>query len=307
VQEDTRPEVRKVLIITLVLNVTVLLLKVIVGFWTGALSLIADALHSLTDSANNILGLVAIRFASPYPDREHPYGHRKFEAVAAIGITASLLFVCFEILQVAFERLLAGGKILDISAPTMWIMVIVLGINIFVAFYERRVGRRLNSHILIADAYHTMSDIWITLAVLLGLVGIWIGNLTGYSWLNWLDVIMALPVAGFALWSAWEVFKSNLPILVDEAAIAPEEIAAIATSVPGVINCHDIASRGVVGQQVFIEMHMIVAPQDVETAHGITEQVEELLLIQFAPARITIHVEPPEYESDRITYTSQHE
>ncbi|AFY71395.1 cation diffusion facilitator family transporter [Thalassoporum mexicanum PCC 7367] len=306
-QEDTRPEVRKVLIVTLVLNVAVLLLKVIVGIWTGALSLVADALHSLTDSANNILGLVAIRFASPFPDREHPYGHRKFEAVGAIGITASLLFVCFEIIQAAINRLLSGGKILDINAPVMWIMVIVLGINIFVAFYERRVGKRLNSNILIADAYHTMSDIWITLAVMLGLVGIWVGNVTGLSWLNWLDVIVAFPVAGFALWSAWEVFMSNLPILVDEAAIAPEEIAAIANSVPGVINCHDIASRGLVGQQVFIEMHMVVAPQDVETAHDITERVEDLLLNRYAPARITIHVEPPEYESDRITYTSQHE
>jgi divalent metal cation (Fe/Co/Zn/Cd) transporter len=70
--KDTRPQVRKVLFITLLLNIAVLLIKLVVGLWTGSLSLIADALHSVTDSLNNVLGLVAMRFASPYPDRDHP-------------------------------------------------------------------------------------------------------------------------------------------------------------------------------------------------------------------------------------------
>jgi len=300
--EDTRPEVQKVLVITLILNLVVLVLKLIVGLWTGSLSLIADALHSVTDSASNVLGLVAVQFASPFPDREHPYGHQKFEAVAAIGIAAFLGIACFEIFKGGVDRIMSGGRELTISAPSLWTMLIVMGINIFVTFYERNVGMRIGSPILVADAQHTMSDVWITITVIAGLIGIWIGQLSGIGWLAWLDVLLACPVAILVFWSGWKVLRNNLPILVDEMAIAPEAILEITLSVPGVINCHDIASRGMVGRQAFIEMHMIVAPNDVESAHQITENVEDRLHERFDPVRITIHVEPPSHHSDRVTY-----
>jgi len=295
---DNRAEVRKVLIITLILNLFVMGLKAIVGSWTGSLSLLADALHSVTDSANNVLGLIASKFSSPHPDREHPYGHSKFEAVGALGIAAFLGIACFEILQGAIERILKGGELVKISLPELWLLLIVVGINIFVAFYERGVGRRVGSPILIADATHTMSDIWVTISVLGGLIGVWLGY-------QWMDVVLAFPVALLVFWSGWSVLKENLPWLVDQMAIAPEVIHAIATSVPGVINCHDIASRGVVGRQVFIEMHLIVDAPDVQSAHQITEEVESRLEERFRPVRILIHVEPPGYKSEQISFENK--
>lgn len=301
--EDTRPQVRRVLLVTLLLNILVLLVKLIVGLWTGSLSLIADALHSVTDSFNNVLGLIAIRFASPYPDREHPYGHQKFEAIAALSISAFLGMACLEILKGVIDRVMSGGvHKVDVSAPALWLMLLVLGINIIITLYERNVGNRIGSSILIADAQHTMGDVWITIIVIAGLIGVWCGELTGIKWLQWIDLVLALPVAALVFWSGWQVVKGNLPMLVDEMAIAPEAINAIARQVPGVINCHDVASRGVLGRQIFIEMHMIVAPTDVESAHQITEAVEDLLHERFDPARITIHVEPPNYVSDQVTY-----
>jgi cation diffusion facilitator family transporter len=295
---DNRSAVRKVLIITLLLNLFVMALKAVVGSWTGSLSLLADALHSVTDSANNVLGLIASRFSSPLPDREHPYGHQKYEAVGALGIAAFLGIACFEILQGAVERILKGGAPVKISPPELWLLLIVLGVNIFVAFYERAVGRRVGSPILIADAKHTMSDIWVTIGVMGGLIGVWLGY-------QWLDMVLAFPVALLVFWSGWSVLKENLPWLVDEMAIAPEVINEIALSVPGVINCHNIASRGVLGRQAFIEMHLIVDAKDVESAHHITEQVEARLEERFSPVRILIHVEPPNYESDQISFKAQ--
>jgi cation diffusion facilitator family transporter len=292
---DNRAEVRKVLVITLLLNLFVLGLKALVGAWTGSLSLLADALHSVTDSANNVLGLVASKFSSPLPDREHPYGHHKFEAVGALGIAAFLGIACFEILQGAVERILKGGAPVTISAPELWLLLVVLGVNIFVAFYERNVGQRVGSQILIADSTHTMSDVWVTISVIGGLIGVWLGY-------KWLDMVLAFPVAILVFWSGWSVLKENLPWLVDEMAIAPEAIHAIAVSVPGVINCHEIASRGVLGRQVFMEMHLIVDAPDVETAHLITEEVERQLEQRFSPVRISIHVEPPKYQSPRISF-----
>jgi len=302
---DNRATVRKVLLITLILNILVMSLKAIVGWWTGSLSLQADALHSVTDGANNILGLVASRFSSPQPDRDHPYGHLKFEAVGALGIAAFLGIACFEILQSAVERLLNGGELVRISPSELWLLLIVLGINIFVAFYERTVGQRVGSPILIADAKHTMSDVWVTITVIAGLVGIWQGNILNLPQLQWLDVAFAFPVALLVFTSGWSVLKENLPWLVDEMAIAPEAIYDLVMQVPGVVNCHDIASRGVVGRQVFIEMHLIVDAIDVETAHKITEQVEGKLIEKFSPVRISIHIEPPNYQSDRISYEAK--
>lgn len=293
-QPDPRDQVRLVLVLTLVLNVLVVVLKSVVGLWTGSLSLLADALHSVTDSVNNVLGLVTNHLASPQPDRDHPYGHQKYEAIGALGIAAFLGIACFEILTSAIERIWTGGDSVVMSSLALWILLLVLGINILVAFYERRVGLKLGSKILIADAHHTMSDVWITISVIGGLIGVWLG-------IQWLDVAIVFPVAILVFKSGWTVLRDNLPWLVDEMAIAPEAIHATVMQIPSVLNCHDIASRGLLGRQVFIEMHLIVEPTSVEDAHIITENVEAILNEKYGPARITIHVEPQGYQSIQIS------
>ena len=292
---DNRSAVRRVLLQTLALNLAVVALKAIIGWKTGSLSLLADALHSVTDSANNVLGLLTNQLADPTPDRDHPYGHQKFEAIGALGVAAFLGIACFEILQSAIYRILLSSDPVQITPTALWLMLLVLGMNIFVAFYERRVGLQVGSKILVADAHHTMSDVWITITVLGGLIGVWRG-------MQWLDIALAFPVALLVFKSGWIVLKENLPWLVDEMAIAPEAIHALVMQTPGVVNCHDIASRGVLGRQVFIDMHLIVEPTGVEAAHKITEAVERLLEQRYGPARITIHVEPYEYRSGQISY-----
>ncbi|PSB06900.1 cation-efflux pump [Pleurocapsa sp. CCALA 161] len=304
--QDNRSQVRRVLWFTLLLNLFVMSLKFALGIATGSLSLQADALHSVTDSVNNILGLVTNRFSSPQPDREHPYGHQKFEAIGALGIAAFLGIACFEILRGAVEKLFftSESAAVKVSPTELWLLLVILGINIFVAFYERHVGRKVNSPILIADAKHTMSDIWVTIIVIAGLIGVWQAEKFNLPQLLWLDVILAFPVALLVFYSGWEVISENLPWLVDEMAIAPEAIYDVVMKVPGVINCHDIASRGMLGRQVFIEMHLIVNTDDLVVAHQITEQIEEKLEQSFGTVRVIIHVEPPEYEEEDISFGS---
>lgn len=301
-KSDKQKTVKKVLVITLLLNLLVVILKAFVGFITGSLSLQADALHSVTDGANNILGLVTNNFASPHGDREHPYGHQKFEAIGALGIAGFLSIAGFQILQGVFERIIYGSQPVIVAGAELWIVVFVLGVNIFVTIYENRVGQKVGSAILIADAKHTLSDVWITITVLCGLIGIWFGNKFNIPQLQWLDLILTFPVIILVIRSAWQVLKENLPWLVDEMAIAPEAIHETAMSIHGVLNCHDIASRGLLGRQVFVEMHLIVDAEDVETAHRITEEVEEKLEAKFAPVRVMIHIEPLGYQSDEISF-----
>jgi len=284
-------QVRRVLWITLALNVLVCAIKFAVGFASGSLAIVADALHSLTDGANNVLGLVVTHWSAPPPDREHPYGHQKFEALGALAIAAMLGIACFEVLRAAGERLfsheLATPVVLGL--PQIGMLVLVLAVNLFVTLYERGQGRRLNSVLLLADANHTLGDIWITLGVLLGALGVWL-----LGW-QWLDLALSVPVAAAVLWSGWAVLRGNLPWLVDASAIAPEVIQKLALEVPGVVDCHEVRSRGLIGRQVFIEMHLVTRAKDVETSHHMTEEIERRLADRFGPVQATIHVEPLSY------------
>ncbi|MFT0813693.1 cation diffusion facilitator family transporter [Synechococcus sp. OH20] len=279
-------QVQRVLYVTLGLNVLVFSVKLILGLTTGSLSLVADALHSSADSASNILALLAARFSSPEPDEEHPYGHSKFEAIGAMGIAAFLGMASFEILSTAVGRFFEPQPPLQVDGLTLTLMVGVLGINLFVAFYERSWGKALSSSLLLADARHTLSDVWVTLTVLLGLAGI------HYWGIPWLDQVLAVPVGLLVFWSGWEVLRENVPFLTDRVAIPPKTLRELVLSLPGVLDCHDITSRGIPGQMIFIEMHMVVEPLDVESAHRITEAVEQLLQERYGPVRVTIHLEP---------------
>ena len=299
-RQDHRQQVKRVLLLALAVNISMTLLKALLGLLTGSLAILADAMHSATDGFSSLLGLLTNGLSDPEPDRDHPYGHHKFEAVGALAIAAFILFTAFEILQTAVERLRGGLQPLRLDGQELVLLLLVLGFNILLATYEHAEGRRLGSVLLTADAAHTRSDIWTTVVVLVGLSGaVWLK-------LNWLDVALAIPLCLLLVRVCWRVLRSNLPQLVDQIAIAPEAIHQVAMNVPGVLNCHDIASRGVLGQQVFIDMHMVVDATDLATAHQITELVEEHLEAKFGRVRCTIHLEPREYARAAITFKGTH-
>ena len=299
-RDDNRGAVKRVLLVALAVNVSMTLLKLVIGLLTGSLAVLADAMHSATDGLSSLLGLITNGLSDPKPDRDHPYGHDKYEGLGALAIAGFILFTAFEILKTSLERIAAGLPPLRLDGQDLLLLLIVLGCNLLLAGYERSEGRRLGSQLLLADAKHTTSDIWTTVVVLIGLAGV----LT--LGINWLDVAMAVPLCVLLVRACWHVLKSNLPWLVDQIAIAPEAIHEVAMAVPGVLNVHDIASRGVLGQRVFIELHMVVDANDLPTAHRITELVEEHLEARFGPVRCTIHLEPREYAIADITFRGTH-
>lgn len=297
---DSRRAVQRVLLTALAVNVAVSLLKLVIGLLTGSLAVLADAMHSATDGLSSLMGLITNNLSDPNPDRDHPYGHDKYEGLGALAIAGFILFTALEILRTAIERIAGGLKPLRLDGADLLLLLIVLSCNVLLALYERRVGRRLGSQLLLADARHTTSDIWTTVVVLVGLGGAVLLRQT------WLDVALAIPLCLLLVRACWQVLAANLPWLVDQIAIAPEAIHAVAMEVPGVLNVHDIASRGMLGQRVFIELHMVVDAQDLGTAHQITELVEEQLESRFGPVRCTIHLEPREYAIPEITFRGAH-
>jgi cation diffusion facilitator family transporter len=282
-------EVSAVLYRVLVLNIAVAAAKIGLGFTSGAVSVLSDGFHSLTDTASNVVGIIAVRAASAPPDADHPYGHRKFETMASIGIVVFLVLVLREVLSAAWDRVRTGGQP-DINAVTYAVMGGTFLINLAVVIYERRASRRLKSEVLAADAHHTMSDLLTSATVIAALIGVQLG----YAWL---DPAAAVVVAGFIGYACWEIYHSTTDILADRIVIPEEAIRAVVTSVPQVIGCHQIRTRGS-ADFVFLDLHVWMAPEmRLDQAHGLSHQVKDQLMASFPQIKdAIIHIEPPPRE-----------
>merc|ERR1712185_744210 len=149
----------RVITVALALNIAMSLLKLTVGLVSGSLAVIADAMHSATDALSSLTGLITNNLSDPRPDRDHPYGHHKYEAIGALGIAGFILFTALEILLRSGERLLEGLPPIRVGGQELMLLVLVLGFNLLLAGYEHREGRRLNSSLLKADAQHAASDV----------------------------------------------------------------------------------------------------------------------------------------------------
>lgn len=160
VATDRRREVKRVLVTALVVNLAMTGLKLLIGLLSGSLAVIADAMHSATDALSSLMGLITNGLSDPRPDRDHPYGHDKYEGVGALAIAGFILFTAIEILIKGSERILEGIPQLRVNSIELLLLLVVLVFNLGLAFYERREGRRLQSQLLLADARHTTADIW---------------------------------------------------------------------------------------------------------------------------------------------------
>ena len=279
-------EVRKVLIRILWLNLGVALAKIVFGQISGSISILSDGFHSLTDGASNVVALVGLRLAQKPPDANHPYGHRKFETLAAGGIALFLLVVVVEVAQAAFFRLRSGGAP-TVTAASFAIMLGTLVINIAVVRAERRAAKRLSSELLLADARHTQSDVLTSIAVVAALVG----SANGYPLL---DPLAALVIVGFIGYAGFDIARGAARILSDEIVISEEEVRKIVQSVPRVLGCHRIRSRGP-ADHVFLDLHVWMdGATPLIDAHAVSHEVKDRLMDQYPQiADAIIHIEPP--------------
>jgi len=270
-QPTVRQQVRRVLVITLALNIVVAFSKIIIGLLSGALSITADGFHSLVDGSSNVVALVANRIADRPPDDDHPYGHRRFETIAALGIGAFLLVTAYEISSSAFERLQGSGEPATLTPITFAVMIGTLVVNIFVNRYEASEGRRLRSELLIADAAHTRTDIFVTISVLISMALV---VLLGW---HWADTVAALVIVVLILRAAWGVLRQTGGVLVDTAPFSPDQLTAWVEQVPSVNRVVRARSRGPAdAAQVDIDVQVAPEMTAMQTA-AITQAIRDQL------------------------------
>jgi cation diffusion facilitator family transporter len=267
------------------------------GYYTGAVSILSDGFHSLTDSASNVVALVGVSIARRPPDADHPYGHRKYETMASLGILVFLVVVLVEVLSAAADRFVNGGTP-KVFPEGIGLMTATLIVNLFVVSYEMRAGRRLNSEVLRADAKHTRSDVLTTGAVLGALLGVW----WGYPLL---DPMAALLVAGFIGHACWSIAQDASRVLGDQIVLPEGEVRDVVQSVTGVIGCEKIRTRGS-ADYAFLDLHLwLDGDMPLKTAHAASHVVKDRLMTKFPQlADVVIHIEPPPLHPRDQTATS---
>ena len=283
---ERHDQVARVLTRVLFLNLAVAAAKIAFGYASGAISILSDGFHSLTDATTNVVGLIGVRAAGQPPDEDHPYGHRKYETVAASAITVFLLLLVLEVLRNAYDRLTGHGAVPEISPAGFVIMLVTLAVNAAVVRYESREGTRLASEILLADALQTRGDIWTSATVLLALAG-------GRWGLPILDPLAALVVAGFIGHAAYQIGKTTTRILSDRMVISQYDLERVVMSVPGVLGCHRIRTRGS-ADHVFLDLHVwLPSHMPLVAAHDLSHVVKDRLMSRYPQiADAIIHIEP---------------
>jgi cation diffusion facilitator family transporter len=276
---------RRILLWVLLLNVFVATAKWVYGIITQSLGMQADGLHSFFDGLSNVVGLVGLWLASPQPDAEHPYGHKKFETLAAGAIGGFLVMTCLYLLWKAYRSWTMDVHP-EVTSISYMVMFITMGINIFVTKWERQKGKELKSDILMADSYHTASDVLTSLSVLIGLIAIQ----AGYPFI---DPVVAVVIASIIAWTAIIVLKEVLSAFTDRIRLDPQDIRAAVMTMSGILDCHNIRTRGV-KSHVFVDLSIHVEPTwSVERAHGLATNVEAFLLTHFDSVEdVVVHIEP---------------
>jgi cation diffusion facilitator family transporter len=281
--------VRRVLLITLVLNLGVAAAKFVVGYLLDIVSLQAEGFHTTFDALSNVIGLIALGIATRPPDPEHPYGHRKFEVAASLVIGLMVLLGLIEVGRGIYGSLLTGSSAR--IEPIAYVVVIGTAVvNLFVAWYERRAGRRHDSMILLSDSAHTLSDSLAAMAVLGGIILVDFGIPSG-------DILAAVVVMTFIGMTAYRVLRDGIDVIVDTAFVDAEFVQRLVEAHPEVRSCHYVRSRGMQGS-VHLEFHLSLDPEiRLRDAGEIMLDVKERVHAEMPDVKdILVQLEPHEAE-----------
>jgi cation diffusion facilitator family transporter len=283
--------INRVLWQILFLNVIVAAAKAVWGILSGSTAMLADGIHSFTDGSGNVVALIAMKAASKPPDEDHPYGHHKFESFASAFIGLMLCLAAWRVVSGSIAALAAFVKSgvhpnVEVTSISFGVMIVTLAINLFVVWFETRRGQELGSEVLQADARHTLSDVWVTLGVIVSLVLVKAG-------VRIADPIVGLFVAFAIVWAAAEVFKGAYTTFSDKQRLDAHEVRERVLSFEGVRGCHNIRSRGT-GATIHMDLSILVDPRmSVEKGHAIARDLEAWLCRQYEGLTdVVIHVEP---------------
>lgn len=268
-------------------NILLCIGKLLAGTLFGSIAIMADALNNLSDASSNVVSLIGFRLAAKAPDAEHPYGHARYEYLAGLVVSVTILAIGLSLLKESALKVLHPTPV-----AFSWLSIGVLAASILVKLwlsgFNRAVGKKINSETLMATAADSRNDVLTTGAVLLSTI---LCSLTGYGIV---DGIMGVGVAAFILWSGWGLVMDTLSPLLGESP-SPELVEHIERTVmsyPGVLGVHDLMVHDYGPGHQFASLHVeFPAETDPLTAHDVIDNIENDFLKKDR-LQVTIHYDP---------------
>jgi len=292
-------EVRKVTLIGSLVDLSLGVAKILVGWLAHSQALLADGIHSLSDLATDVMVLYAAKHSHREADEDHPYGHGRIETLATVGLGLTLVIIALGIAYDAVRRMNAPELLLH---PGM-LALVVAGVSVVskeaIYHYTMRAARRLRSNMLMANAWHSRSDAISSIVVVIGVAG----AMMGYAYL---DAVAAIAVAVMIAKIAFDLVRTSTRELID-TALDPETVETIRSeifAVDGVRALHMLRSRSSAGQ-AFVDVHIQVDPRvSVSEGHQIGDAVRRRLLEQIDEVTdVTVHIDP---ENDELESPCHH-
>ncbi len=266
-------------------NITLIILKVIVGLISGSVSILSEAIHSTMDFIASVIAFFSVEISDTPPDERHPYGHGKFENVSGV-IEALLIFVAAIWIIIEAVQRLKGNHSFESAGLGAMVMFFSAGVNILVSRQLYKTAKATNSIALEADALHLKTDVYTSLGVAIGLLLIKITHLFI------LDPIIAISVACLIFYESFQLLKKAFYPLIDEA-LSKEEIKHIRTILSNMgVSYHNLKTRRA-GNYIFVEFHLVMNGSiPLDRVHDRCDEIENALSHEISNLTVNIHVEP---------------
>ena len=268
-------------------NILLCIGKLLAGTLFGSIAIMADALNNLSDASSNVVSLIGFRLAAKAPDAEHPYGHARYEYLAGLVVSVTILAIGLSLLKESALKVLHPTPV-AFSWLSIGVLAASILIKLWLSGFNRAVGKKINSETLMATAADSRNDVLTTGAVLLSTI---LCSLTGYGII---DGIMGVGVAAFILWSGWGLVMDTLSPLLGESP-SPELVEHIERTVmsyPGVLGVHDLMVHDYGPGHQFASLHVeFPAETDPLTAHDVIDNIENDFLKKDR-LQVTIHYDP---------------
>lgn len=292
--DSREKEIYRVTLVGSAVNALLIIVKFVAGIAGRSSAMIADAIHSLSDFATDIVVLVFVRLAGRPKDSNHTYGHGKFETLATLIIGVALAAVGTGVLVNGINLVIDSVNGRELPRPTMLALAVaVLSILLKEGIYRYTVskGKQLESQSVVANAWHHRSDAVSSIGTLVGISG---AMFLGDKW-RILDPLAAIVVSFFIIKVGWDISRPCIDELLEKSLPKETigEIARIITSVDGICELHNLRTRRI-GNNIAIEAHVRMdGDMSLREAHALASEAEDRLKTRFGPAtHVGLHMEP---------------
>lgn len=291
-----------VAIIGIIGNLILAVLKWVIGVYANSRALVADAVNSASDVAGSLAVFIGLRAAKQPPDEDHPYGHGKAESIAAIIVAVLLVLVGFEIGKSSFQAFFQPIEAPKLIALVAVIVSIVIKETMF--RYTFSMGKKLNSDALIVTAYDHRSDVYSSLAALVGIGCAILGEKLAIGWLVYADPVAGLFVSILILKLAWKLGSESIHNALDHVLHEEDtiELRKIVESIPEVKKIDELHAREH-GHYVIIDLKISVDPLiTVEEGHRVGKKVKQKLMEERHVENVFVHINPYNPDNSDFTY-----